>query len=130
MPRFSQSSLSKLSTCSPFLQQIAQEAIVYVDFKVVYGHRTKDAQDRLFKTGFSQVSWPSSRHNEWPSRAFDLVPWPEEWKAPDKLFFFLAGTILSIAKGKKISLRWGGAWKGTFNKKGDFNDLAHFELLD
>jgi len=130
MPTFSKTSLGKLASCHPLLQEIAKEAILYVDFSIVYGHRTKRDQDRLFETGFSEKKWPSSKHNEWPSRAFDAIPWPGGWKSKDKLFFFVAGVIISVAKRREIGLRWGGAWKGSFNKEGDFNDLAHFELLD
>lgn len=129
MPRFSEKSLERLDTCSPLLRDIANEAIKIVDFSVVWGHRLKNQQDSLFSEGFSKVKWPRSKHNSWPSRAYDLVPWPVNWDDRER-FFFLAGVIMTIASRKDIPLRWGGAWNGSFNRKGDFDDLAHFELLD
>ena len=129
MPRFSKKSLDNLSTCNLALQRIAKEAIGQVDFSVIWGHRPKDKQDILFGEGFSKLKWPNSNHNRWPSRAFDLVPWPINWDDREK-FFFLAGVILAIAKRDHIRLIWGGAWDGSFNEKGQFDDLAHFELLE
>lgn len=129
MPRFGKKSLSILSTCSPPLQEIAKEAIEVVDFSVIWGHRVKVDQDKFVRDGFSDTPWPTSKHNSWPSRAFDIVPWPIDWEDRER-FFYLAGVVLTIARNKEISLRWGGAWKGSFNKPGQRDDLAHFELLD
>jgi len=129
MPRFSRKSLARLSTCLPVLQEIATDAIEVVDFSVVWGHRVKVDQDRMVREGFSRAVWPTSKHNNWPARAFDLAPWPIDWEDRER-FFFLAATVLSIARSRGILLRWGGAWSGQLNKDGDFDDLAHYELLD
>ena len=129
MPKFSQTSLSRLDTCNPKLSEIAKEAIEYYDFKVLCGHRVKVEQDKLCADGFSTKKWPNSRHNSWPSKAFDLAPWPIDWE-DEKRFFQLAVVILFIARKRKVRLRWGGAWKGYPNRKGELNDLGHFELLD
>ena len=132
MPKFSKKSLDNLSTCNPLLRLIAEEAIKYVDFSVIWGHRPKDKQDALFGEGYSDLKWPLSKHNSWPSKAFDIVPWPVNWDDKER-FFFLAGVILTVARKsnvKEISLRWGGAWNGQFNTKEQRDDLAHFELLD
>jgi len=132
MPRFSKRSLENLSTCHPLLQLVAKEAIKYVDFSVIWGHRPEDKQDMFFREGFSDLKWPFSKHNKVPSEAFDIVPWPINWDDRER-FFYLAGVILTVAKNnsvKEISLRWGGAWDGSFNVKGQRDDLAHFELLD
>uniref|UniRef100_A0A6H1ZBG9 Putative peptidase n=1 Tax=viral metagenome TaxID=1070528 RepID=A0A6H1ZBG9_9ZZZZ len=128
MPRFSQKSLEILSTCDPLLREIALEAIEIVDFSVLWGYRLKDRQDELFAEGFSDKKWPFSKHNHWPSRAIDVAPWPIDWE-DEKRFFDLAIVILFLALKKNIPLRWGGAWKGVPNKKGQLNDLGHFELL-
>jgi len=130
MPTFSKMSLKKLATCNPFLQEIANEAIGYVDFTVKWGHRNRKEQNSAFNSRFSTKKWPFSKHNELPSRAFDIIPYPGGWNNKDEIFFFLAGVIFAVAKRKEIPLRWGGAWKGTFNKEGEWSDLAHFELLD
>lgn len=127
MPRFSKRSLDRLSTCLPILQEIAKEAIEVVDFSVIWGHRVKVDQDKAVREGFSDAIWPTSKHNSWPARAFDLVPWPIDWNDRER-FFFLAGIILTIARDRGTSLRWGGAWNGSFNVEGQRDDLAHFEL--
>ena len=129
MPRFSKRSLDNLATCNPLLKLIAEEAIEYVDFSVIWGHRPKDKQDTFFREGYSDLKWPLSKHNRWPSRAVDIVPWPVNWDDRER-FFFLAGTILAIAKRRGIPLRWGGAWNGDFNTGEQRDDLAHFELLE
>ena len=129
MPRFSKKSLLLLDTCSSPLKEIAFEAIKVVDFSVVSGHRGKAEQNILAEEGKSTFKWPSSKHNELPSRAFDLLPYPSGWTDWDK-FFFLAGVVMNIAFQKKVRVRWGGAWDGSFNGPEEWNDLAHFELLD
>ena len=129
MPRFSNRSLEKLSTCAPPLRVIANEAIKYVDFSVVWGHRVKVDQDRMVEEKISRANWPTSKHNRWLSKAYDLAPWPIDWNDRER-FFFLAGIIITVARDRGISVRWGGAWSGQLNKPGGFDDLAHFELLD
>ena len=129
MPSFSKLSLSRLSTCNVLLQDIAKEAIEYVDFSVLCGHRHKEMQEKAFREGKSTKQWPSSKHNSWPSKAFDLAPWPTDWEDEGR-FFQLAVVILFVARKRGVSLRWGGAWKGYPNRKGELNDLGHFELLD
>lgn len=127
MPNFSKRSLDNLSTCAPALQRIAKEAIGQVDFSVICGHRGEEEQNKAFKEGHSKLRWPHSSHNKQPSRAFDLVPWPIDWEDRER-FFFLAGVILAIARRDHTELVWGGAWNGSLNKPGQFDDLVHYEL--
>ena len=127
MAKFSEKSLQKLDTCSPLLREVAKEAIKVVDFSVLWGHRPKNVQDRLFEEGHSRLRWPHSRHNSWPSHAFDLAPWPIDWEDRER-FFFLGGVIVGIGEEKGVPLRWGGAWSGSFNEEGELDDLGHFEL--
>ena len=129
MPYFSKTSLERLASCNPLLQKIANEGIRYVDFSILCGHRHKEMQDMAFREEKSTKKWPSSKHNSWPSKAFDVAPWPIDWE-DEKRFFQLAIVILFIALEKNIPVRWGGAWKGFPNRKGELNDLGHFELLE
>jgi len=85
-------------------------------------------QDKAFSEGMSTKKWPLSEHNSWPSKAIDIAPYPIDWE-DEKRFFRLAIVILFVALKKNISIRWGGAWDGVPNKKGQLNDLGHFELL-
>lgn len=125
---FSKASLERLSTCNPLLQEIAKEAIEYVDFSILCGHRHKEMQDKAQREGKSTKRWPSSTHNTWPSRAFDVAPWPIDWE-DEKRFFQLAIVVLFLALRNNTPVRWGGAWDGVPNKKGQLNDLGHFELM-
>lgn len=132
MPSFGARSRKHLLTCHPRLQEVLGEAILYTDFAVLCGLRSREAQDEAFATGRSKVKWPSSKHNApdgGPSLAVDVAPWPIDWK--DSLAFaVLAGRILQIADAKGIALRWGGDWDrdGESNDQ-SFMDIGHFEMM-
>lgn len=134
MPRFSQFSLNNLATCHEDLQVLATEAIEYIDFRVLEGHRSRERQNQLRREGKSQVSFPNSKHNSNPSMAMDIVPWPVDWR-PQRFYYF-AGRILQIAADLHqlgiIShrVRWGGDWDmDTLVLDQSFFDLGHFELV-
>ena len=127
MAKFSEKSFQKLDTCSPLLREVAKEAIEVVDFSVLWGHRPKNEQNRLVEEGYSTLVWPRSKHNSWPSHAFDLAPWPIDWEDRER-FFYLAGVIMGIARSYNTRVRWGGAWDGSLNREGQLDDLGHFEL--
>lgn len=130
MASFSDTSLSKLSTCDPRLIEIAKRAIEEFDFSVVCGHRSKEEQDRAVKFGFSKAPFPTSKHNSYPSKAVDLIPYPEGYKSPERMKD-LAKHVLLIAEMVGTKLRWGGDWN--MNGRTDderFIDLPHFELVD
>lgn len=126
MPRFSRESLEKLGTCHKELRDLCHEAILLFDFSVLCGYRGKEEQNSLFEEDLTKVKWPNSYHNRFPSDAVDLAPWPIDWNNRER-FFFLAGIMTGLARERKIKLTWGGAWLGTLNKKGGFDDLGHFE---
>jgi hypothetical protein len=77
----------------------------------------------VYTEGFSTVRWPDSKHNKYPSRAFDVIPYPEGFAADTEEFNLLATHILCAAAKLGVPLRWGGHWQ-------HFKDLAHFELRD
>ena len=127
--------MSKLATCERDLQTIMQEAIKIVDFSIVYGHRTAEEQAELFAKGrtkkgnivtYCDGTEKKSRHNYLPSKAVDLVPYPEGWQ-DEKRFYYVAGVVMTIAdrlwKEGKIEkrLQWGGNWK-------KFKDYPHFQI--
>ena len=109
--------------CEPALGSVLDEAIKHYDFSCIWGHRTKEDQDEAFDGGFSKVKWPNSKHNKTPSKAFDVIPYPDGFGASDAEFFVLATHILAAASKMGVSLRWGGHWK-------NFKDLAHYELRE
>src|SRR4051812_15777936 len=76
MAKFSIESELQLETCDSRLQRLMREAIKYVDFKIVEGHRGKAAQEAAFAKGASKLHWPYGNHNATPSRAVDFAPFP------------------------------------------------------
>jgi peptidoglycan L-alanyl-D-glutamate endopeptidase CwlK len=140
MPKFGKSSTERLATCHPDLQLIFNTAIRTVDCSVFCGHRNKLNQDKAFADGLSQVKWPNSKHNKFPSMAVDGGPYFPELKNTDwedhKAFAVFAGYLMRIADElleKKLithRLRWGGDWDGDGRTNDQtFVDLPHFELV-
>lgn len=129
MAEFGKISLARLHTCDYRLQDICKEAIKIIDFSVLEGHRPENRQNALFHENKTKVMWPDSKHNDFPSLAVDIAPYPIDWEDKER-FYYLAGVMKGIALGKGISLRWGGDWDSD-NDFSDqtFDDLVHFELV-
>ncbi len=115
------------------LRRLLQAAAKHREILVIWGVRGHDDQEKAFLAGTSKEHWPDSCHNVCDARplatAFDLGPYPYT-EAPE-LYHQIAGIVLWVAEDIGIKIRWGGCWRddGTFrNKKGDLNDLGHFEL--
>lgn len=126
MPQFGKSSREKRNTCDSDLQAVLNEAIKHIDFSVVWGHRDMAEQNRAFKEGNSRNRWPTSKHNDYPARAFDIVPYPQGYDATYEQFFELATYILAAASSLGVSLEWGGHWKNYTGKGLNDRDWAHF----
>ena len=131
MARLGKGSMKALSTCHPDLQLVARMVITYIDFKVIVGHRGRQAQNRAYnaKPQQSKLKFPEGKHNKKPSEAFDLAPYPIDWDDTMR-FIFLAGFILMAANVLGIRMRWGGDWDSdTQLKDNRFNDMGHFEVI-
>lgn len=133
MPKFSIASEIQLDTCDERLQRICREAIKYIDFTVVEGHRGQAAQHAAFLKGNSELDWPNGRHNATPSLAVDLAPWPADWsegEKPHARFAVLAGVMLTCSIQLGISgLIWGGSWNKNWDpRETKFNDWGHFQV--
>lgn len=127
--KFGNSSKARLATCHPLIQEILNEAIKYIDFTVLCGHRTEEEQKKAVEGGFSKVDFPNSKHNSLPSLAADVAPYPIDWD-DTKRFAYLMGIIKGIAMAKGIEIRTGVDW----DSDGDitdhkFMDWPHFELV-
>jgi peptidoglycan LD-endopeptidase CwlK len=130
MPRFSDKSISKLTTCDPRLQRVLHEVIKHFDCTILEGHRDKERQNRMVEEGKSQVRWPDGKHNTVPSMALDVTPYPVVWDDRERQTLF-AGFVLATAKSMGIDLRWGGDWdRDTEVRDNTFDDLVHFELVE
>ncbi len=135
MPKFGAESKRQLDTCHPDLQVVMYEAIKYIDFSVLEGHRGQAAQEAAFAAGNSKLHWPNGKHNKSPSSAVDIAPYPLNWNDTQRFVYF-AGFIMGIAKmifaqGKIThTIRWGGDWDSDTQVKDEsFRDLGHFELV-
>ena len=128
MPRFGKKSKKQLSTCDKKLQEVFNEVIKTVDCSVLEGHRDKVSQNKYYKEGKTRLQYPLGRHNELPSRAADVVPYPIDWDDRERFTLF-AGFVLGIAKSMGIILRWGGDWDMDWEVNDNkFDDFPHFEL--
>lgn len=127
--KFGKTSKARLETCHPLIQEILNEAIKYIDFSVLCGHRNEADQQKAVVGGFSKVNFPNSKHNSMPSIAADVAPYPIDWDDV-KRFAYLMGIIKGIAMIKGIKIRTGIDW----DSDGDitdhkFMDWPHFELV-
>lgn len=137
MPKFSQSSFSKLSTCHSDLQVLFYEVIKYYDCTILEGYRNEAEQESAFNKGNTKLHYPYGKHNYNPSMAVDVTPYPVDFNNVE-LGLWFGGYVMGIAQklkdeGKMThSIRWGGSWDGLgkINKTGVLNDLVHFELME
>ena len=127
---FGRRSMMHRETIDPRLQSILDEAIKYIDFSIICGHRDEVEQNIAFNSGNSKLRWPRSKHNSYPSKAVDIAPYPIDWSKLDR-FYYLAGVLMGIALARGVKLRYGGDW----SRDGDitdehFRDLVHFQIDD
>lgn len=136
MPRFSQKSFSRLSTCHPDLQVLFYEVIKYFDCIILEGYRNQVDQEAAFDKGNTKLHYPDGKHNHQPSFAVDVTPYPVEFNN-EKLALWFGGYVLGIAQklkdeGKMThSIRWGGSWDGLgkLDRPTQLNDAVHFEIV-
>lgn len=130
MYKFGSRSLERLESMHPKLQEVLHAAMAkqVMDFTIIWGYRGKEAQEEAFATGASKKPWPESKHNQFPSPAADVAPWPIDWK--DTLRFArLVGVIEAAASDCGVRLRWGGDWDmDSSSTDQSFMDLGHIEL--
>ena len=135
MPNFGSASAAQLTTLHPDLQRVLVDAIQYVDFVIVEGHRGEEAQNKAYVTGKSKLPWPKGNHNKLPSTAADCAPYPIDWSdRADSIrrFCYMAGFIQASARRLGIKIRWGGDWNQNddLRDEGSFRDWPHFELSE
>ena len=129
MYKFGKSSQARLDTCHPKIKEILEEAIQIIDFSVLCGHRGESAQNDAYNSGLSKLQFPQSKHNQMPSIAVDIAPYPIDWNNKVR-FAQLGGIIKGIAHMKGIKIRCGFDW----DMDGDitdhsFMDWPHIELV-
>ena len=136
MPKFSKRSKGNLATADTKLQQLFNAVIEEFDCTVIYGHRTPEEQFDLFKKGRERKDgwWvkvgptvtnldglnKKSKHNYFPSKAVDVVPYPLDWKDIEA-FENLAKVVKAKAEELNITVTWGGDWTS-------IKDYPHWEI--
>jgi peptidoglycan L-alanyl-D-glutamate endopeptidase CwlK len=130
MPWFSEKSRDRLDSCHRDLQLVCEAVIPFYDFTVLEGRRSNERQEELFRQGKSKLRAGESKHNERPSLAVDIAPYPIDWNDANR-FFLLAGMMFQAASERGIVLRWGGDWDTDWSHTDQtFNDYPHFELVE
>ena len=128
MPRFGKRSISRLKTCDQKLQELFYEVVKHFDCSIIEGHRGEERQNKAFADGKSKVKYPNGKHNQNPSIAVDVAPYPIDWSDSDRFHYF-GGFVLGVAKQMGMNIRWGGDWnQDTHTKDNKFDDLVHFEI--
>lgn len=114
------------------------------DCTIVEGHRGQEVQDEYYRLGKSQVMYPGSNHNTFPSMAVDVMPYHPDrphlrWTDKDGMEVFakfVMDTARDLYNAGEIShlVRWGADWDMDgvrVDKDPDesFFDGPHFELF-
>ena len=103
-----------------------------IDIVIIEGHRNEARQTEMVRTKKSELEWPNSKHNAYPSKAVDAIPYPfsqADWGNKAKLSMF-AGFIVGVGASMGIKIRAGADWDGNFNPLDNWQDFPHFELMD
>ena len=128
MPKFSKTSEERLKTCHPDIAAVCRELIKQYDFAVLCGHRTKAEQNKAFENGNSRLIYPQSAHNQTPSHAVDIAPYPIDWgnlmRFREMWHRFDALANLMRERGEiESEFEWGGEWNS-------FKDYPHIEIKE
>lgn len=130
MFKFGRKSRAQLDTCDPRLQGVLNEVIKHYDCSILQGHRGEIEQNAFFEHGKSKLKYPNSKHNAYPSKAVDVVPYPIDWNDLDRFRVF-AGFVMGVAAAQGVTLRWGGDWDRDWDFEDNrFNDFPHFEIVE
>ena len=130
MPRFSTKSKSKLHSCDERLINLFNKVVKHFDCMVLEGHRGEEKQNAAYDKGNSKVRYPNGKHNQSPSVAVDVAPYPIDWADRDRFHYF-GGYVLGVAKQMGLNIRWGGDWnQDAQTKDNKFDDLVHFEIKE
>lgn len=143
MNKWSKTSKDRLVTCHPELILLFNTVLPYFDCTVLEGHRSVERQKELYAQGRTTPGAivthvdginKKSKHNEKPSMAIDIVPYPVNWKDTNRMYHFagfVKATALMLQRSglMKHEVRWGGDWDNdTEVDDQSFMDLPHFEL--
>jgi peptidoglycan L-alanyl-D-glutamate endopeptidase CwlK len=135
---YSITSKKKLETCHPDLQALFFYVVLGYDNTITCGHRGEQEQNEAFANGYSQLQWPNSKHNQYPSNAVDAVPYEKnhlDWGKTQSANFagYVKGMADILFRMSIIShkIRCGVDWDND-NDIDDtkFWDACHFEIIE
>lgn len=135
MAEFAKQSEQRLMQAHPDLITLFRTVVKKFDCIVLESFRDKEKQDEAFKNGNSKLQWPHGKHNQLPSLAVDVAPYPLDWKDLSRFYHFagfVQGTAEMLLQDHKIThkIRWGGDWDSDQNLSEEkFKDLVHFEVI-
>ena len=127
---YSSRSREKLQTCHADLIVLMTEALADPecpsDITILEGHRGEERQNQMVEEGKSQLPWPRSRHNTFPSMAVDVAPYVGgiswDWEHYYPLAAHIKDVWQRLLMDDKVSgqytLEWGGDWSGGFGPDG------------
>ena len=131
---YSQRSLTRLNSCHPDLIVLMLEALADpecpCDITILEGYRDEKRQNLMLAEGRSQLPWPKSRHNEYPSWAVDIAPYVDgavswDWEHYEPLAAHVKTVWQRLKMDDKVTnlyeLEWGGDWS-------TLRDGPHFQL--
>ena len=121
--KWSNTSLAKLKTCDERLQAMADMMLSRSEFDltITCGHRGKKEQQDAFDKGTSKAKFGQSKHNNLPSLAIDICPYPINWDDKDERWRKMALNAMWCAGRLGFEIVWGGDFKS-------IKDMPHFEL--
>lgn len=120
MPSFGTKSRNNLNEAHPDLQHLFERVVENRDCSVVEGFRGEAEQNYAFKSGASKLKFPQSKHNQTPSQAVDVWPYPRPAWDDTPAWKDFATYVKGVADGMGIDIVSGGLEWGW--------DYPHFEL--
>ena len=131
MNKYGKSSKRRLDELHPDLQKILLTVLPHWDHSILCGYRDERTQTEYYQKGTSRVKYPNSKHNQYPSVAVDIrpYPWKEDPQGMKELYMFI-GFVQGIAASLDIKIRCGADWDGDRSiKDQNFHDVFHIELV-
>lgn len=121
--KWSKKSSDLLATCDKKLQDMANMMLSRSEFdlSITCGYRTEEEQNDNYNKGTSKAKFGQSKHNVFPSKAIDIVPYPINWDGNDKRWQEMALNAMWCAGKLGFEITWGGSFKS-------ISDKPHFEL--
>jgi len=125
MFKWGKASKKRLEECDLRLQALCNRMLSESEFDltITCGHRGKDEQEKAFKEGKSKAHFGQSKHNSFPSRAVDIMPYPVNWDVDDVRWPKMVALAYESARIIGIKIRCGYFFK-------DLKDCPHIEIYE